>query len=200
MKSCNRVIVLLTFVTAGVILALSQAEAAEGVSSGRKIWDNIMLWFNFGILVFLFIKFAKNPLMNFLRGQKEKIALNIENVEEQLRDKRSVLEAEEAKLANIDARIEEIKQRLIEIGMREKDELIEQARQQAERMIAKAEMESKAAVAAAKKQLNAELAEIAVSMVEERLRKALSSEDQDRLFEDFMVGLHGEKKLVRAMS
>ena len=50
------------------------AFGAEGISTGRKIWDNVMLFLNFGILVFLFIKFARKPLMNFLRGERTKIA------------------------------------------------------------------------------------------------------------------------------
>jgi len=183
---------------AGVLLTVSLAEAAE-ISSGRKLWDNVMLWVNFGILVFLFIKFAKKPLMDFLRGQKDKIEVNLQELEGKLSEKRAAVEAEAAKLADIDSRIEEIRQRLVEIGQREKEEVIQQAKEQAKRMLDKAEFESKAIVAAGKKQLNAELAEMAVELVQERIIKAFSSEDQERLVEDFVQGLKGQRKYVRAL-
>jgi len=183
---------------AGVLLSVSLAEAAE-LTSGRKLWDNVMLWVNFGILVFLFIKFAKKPLMDFLRGQKDKIEVNLQELEGKLSEKRAAMEAEAAKLADIDSRIEEIRQRLMEIGQREKEEVIQQAKDQAKRMLDKAELESKAIVAAAKKQLNAELAEMAVELVQERIIKAFSSEDQERLVEDFVQGLKGQRKYVRAL-
>lgn len=199
MNAFNRRLILFICLGAGVLLTFSLAEAAEGAGSGRKLWDNIMLWVNFGILVFLFMKFAKKPLMDFLRGQKDKIELNLKDLEGQLREKRTAMEAEVAKLANIDARIAEIRQRLMEIGQREKERLIQQAKEQAQRMLEKAELESKSMVASAKKQLNAELAEIAIELVHERIRKGFSSEDQDRLIEDFMTGLKGQRRHVRSL-
>ena len=41
----------------------------------ERFWyDLVLRYFNFGIIVFVFIKYAKTPLMNFLWGQKEKFA------------------------------------------------------------------------------------------------------------------------------
>ena len=47
-------------VTFSVISFLgTDAYAAQKISAGRKIWDTVMLFINFGILVFLFIRYAK---------------------------------------------------------------------------------------------------------------------------------------------
>ena len=49
-----------------------EALSAETSGGWRPLYDEILLWFNFGILVFIFIRYGKTPLMNFLRGRKEK--------------------------------------------------------------------------------------------------------------------------------
>ena len=51
--------------------------AEEEITSGRRLWDNIMLWVNFGILAFFFMKYAKKPLLTFLSGERLKVEDNI---------------------------------------------------------------------------------------------------------------------------
>ena len=48
--------------------------AAEKSSSWRPMYDLVLRWINFGIIVFVVIKYAKTPIVNFLRGQKDKLA------------------------------------------------------------------------------------------------------------------------------
>ena len=44
----------------------------------ERFWyDLVLRYFNFGIIVFVFIKYAKTPLMDFLRGQKEELARDL---------------------------------------------------------------------------------------------------------------------------
>ena len=59
-----------------------EALSAETSGGWRPLYDEILLWFNFGIIVFVFIRYGKTPLMNFLRGRKEKLKQEIEHLEE----------------------------------------------------------------------------------------------------------------------
>jgi len=198
LNRCYRNMLFFALIGIGILAAGTYAQAADEVSSGRRLWDNIMLWVNFGILVFLFIRYAKEPLMKFLRGQKEKVELELNNFNEQLEEKTALFEAEALKLKNIDARIDEIQTRLTQLGERERAEIIEQAQAEAQRIIEKAELAANSAVTSAKKTLNAELADIAIEIVKERLHKGLSPADQENLVDQFLTGLSANRRLVRA--
>ena len=85
MKRVNKINWLCCFIMAGTLsihFLGFDALAAEGSGGWRPIYDEVLLWLNFGILVFVFIKYGRAPLMNFLRGRKEKIAREIERIEE----------------------------------------------------------------------------------------------------------------------
>ncbi|MEA2040429.1 MAG: ATP synthase F0 subunit B [Thermodesulfobacteriota bacterium] len=174
----------------------TQAFAAEELSHGRKIWDNIMLFLNFGILVFLFIKYAKKPLMGFLRGEGKKIAERLDELSSRRDHVESKMKGEADRLDNIDKRILELREIIIENAQKEKDTIIEQAKMKADQMIERAKSEAAIKLAAAKKALNDEATEIAISMVQENLKKGLSPEDDERLVDQFIFGLNSNERLT----
>lgn len=169
--------------------------AQEGPSKGRKIWNTVMLWLNFGILVFLFIKFGKNPLMNFLFGEREKLAKKINEVEGQVNQARSAMEVEAEKLKKMDEKVDEIRRQIVELGQKEKTQTIEKARIMADRMIEDAQQEAQYRLELAKKRFGEEMLDISVSMALEEL-KSISDEDNERLIEQFSSALREEKVSV----
>ena len=74
------------------VLLLSTSAAAAG-SGWRPIYDNVMLWVNFFIFVFLAVKFGKKPLLNFLQGQKDEVADQIHRLQKE----KNAMEAENQK-------------------------------------------------------------------------------------------------------
>ena len=89
-----------------------QLPAADEAGGFRATYDLVMKWVNFGILVVLFLKFGKKPLMEFLRGRKSEIAQEIgkieaerEKVAETLLEAKRALEASEQRLDEIRRRI-----------------------------------------------------------------------------------------------
>ena len=170
-------------------LLISDAFAAEGMSTGRRIWDNIMLWINFGILVFFFLKYGKQPLKDFIKGERNKIDVTIETANKKLEMAQSVLDEESDSLKNIEGRLEELKNSIIEIGQKEKDKAIEMAKITANQMMEDAKKESQYRLNMAKKALKDEMVEIAVSLVEERLKEKISVEDDKILVNEFIDGL-----------
>ena len=175
------------------MLSLSDAFAAEGTGAGRKLWDSIMLFVNFGILVFLFIKFARKPLMDFLYGERKKIAARLNEMEKQVKEAKALMETEAEKLKSIDIRISEIRERVISLGQKEKDSIIEKAQTTAKQMIEDAKNETEYKLEAAKKRFGEEMLEIAVSIAKENLKKSITSEEDERIINTFSDDLSAEK-------
>lgn len=168
----------------------SDAFAAQKTSSaGRKLFDTIMLFVNFGILVFLFIKYARKPLINFLQDESSKIAEDLDSVEEQLKKAKSALNTEEEKLSSTEDRIQKIREDIIELGRREKEKIIENAQQTADQMIKDTKRKSDYKLEMAKKTLGIEIMDIAVSIAREKIQKGISQEDDDALINQFLSGL-----------
>jgi F-type H+-transporting ATPase subunit b len=176
------------------LLYSSDALAAEGLTPSRRLWDDIMLVVNFLILVFFFIRYARKPLMDYLRGERRKMEENLNAIDGRLNEVRSVIGEETDKLKGIDKHIKEIQDRVMEMASREKNEIIEQAKIAAQKMIQDAKVYADYRVAKAKKALSDEMVDIALSVAEERLVKAISEEDSERLTEQFIRNLGTSKR------
>lgn len=179
-----------------VFFFCTDALAAEKISPGRRLWDNIMLWVNFGILVFFFLKYARKPLMDYLRGIQDKTKKEIDTIEKQVKDAELRMKAESAKIDEIEAHIEKIRQSIIEMGQREKEKIIEQAQITAKKMIEDANAYSGYRLAKARKELFDEMVDMAVSMVKERLEKGISEQDNEKLINQFIADLGSSKQQI----
>jgi F-type H+-transporting ATPase subunit b len=172
--------------------------AAEGTSKARIIWDNIMLFVNFGILVAAFIKFGKTPLVDFLQGERKKVREKIEAIEDQLHKADSLMKAEADKFASIDERIKETREQIIALGEKEKQRIIEKAELLAHHMIEDARNEAEYRLEKAKKTYGAEMLETAVSIALGDLESRLTQEDDEdivkKMVDQFSIGLDAGKQ------
>ncbi len=194
MKRNNRKLIFLTFcVGACCAFFCSDLSAAEKATQGRKIYDTVMLWVNFSILVVIFVKYARKPLMEALRGVVDKIAGELNDIKQQRLENEKYLVAEESKIKDIQSHLDEIQTRIIEMGEKEKAAIIEQAKAAAEKMITDAEAYARHQIEKARKELTDEMVDIAISMVEENLAKEISQEDDDKLINEFLVDLDTTK-------
>jgi F-type H+-transporting ATPase subunit b len=180
-----------------IVMDSHEAFADGGTSSGRRLWNNIMLWVNFGILVFLFIKYAKKPLLNYLRSVREKIEENLNTINRDVQTAKSSMEAEKRKLQEIEDHLEEIKARITEIGRAEKERIIETGKVTAQEMIENAKAYANYKLALAKKKISDELVDTAVSMASDKLKEGISQEDRDQLVAKFFTDLETSKERLR---
>lgn len=166
----------------------SDAFAAEEVAADgfRPVWDEIMLWVNFAILVFVIVKYGRKPIMNFLRGQKADIERQIvriekekEEIENQIRDTRKAVEESET-------RFEGLKRRIIEQGERRKVQIIEDAKSQSEIMLEMSKRKIEGQVKEARESFKAEMVDAAVDMALERLPKEITDEDNQRFVDQYL--------------
>jgi len=183
---------------AGVLLLnASPAFAQEGAPSWRRVWNTIMLFVNFGILVFLFMKYARKPLMNFLRDMCRKVEETLNTAKHQVREAQAKLDAEKAKLDAIDQHLQAIEKRILQIAKSEKDFIIEHGRATAEGMIEHAQAYARYRFIKAQKALSDELVDIAVAAAQERLAGVVSAQDDERFLNAFLEDLKASEKHYR---
>ncbi len=180
-------------ITLFVFFLSADANAVEEMTQGRKIWDTIMLWINFGILVFLFLKFGKKPLMNFLLGERNKVADVLHKVDESVKNAKALLDAEYEKVKDIDKQLEKIKEEIIELGKIEKEDIIQSAKTAAAQMIEDAKKQSEYRLITAKKRFGVEMLAMAVSIAVEKLKEEISAEDNARFIDQFISRLNTVK-------
>jgi F-type H+-transporting ATPase subunit b len=160
---------------------------------GRKIWDNIMLFVNFGILVFLFLKYAKTPMMNYLRSQRDSVEQGLNELTEKKQGVQSQRDVEADQIKDIDGIIAEIRSNILEMGKKEKEKIIQQGKVVADKMIQDAKTYSENRIVEARQELSEEMVEIALSMAREKLLKGMTDKDNDNLVNQFIADLQATK-------
>jgi F-type H+-transporting ATPase subunit b len=189
--------VLILFCIASLFFLIPDAFSMEEPGAGRMLWDNIMMWVNFGILVLLFVKYGDKPLRDFLDRERSKIETSLSRANAELSEARAMMDAEVTRLKEMDKRLMEAREMILELGRREKEKIIQSAEAAANQMIADAERESEHRLAMAKKALKDQIVDTAVSIVKERLREGLDSEDDRTLVNQFIASLKRSEPVVK---
>jgi F-type H+-transporting ATPase subunit b len=162
--------------------------AAEGSSNWRPTYDLIMRWINFGIIVFVVYKYARKPFMNFLRGQKEKVAGKIEELETRRDEAVARIDQTQKDIEESDVRFAKLKERIIQQGEKKKSEIIESAQNHGKSMIEDAKRRVETHFLQAKNAFRSELIDKAVDLALERLSGQITPEDNERFTREFLDG------------
>jgi len=162
------------------------AWASETGGSLRPVYDTLLLWANFVILVFLLAKFGRDPIRRFFTSQKAEIAQSIERIEA---EKKAI----DGKMAGVKKRLEgnhlhlaDVKSRIIQQGEKKRQQILADAQQQSSLMLEDAERRVERMISEAKESMKSELIEAAAGLVEERLPSLLTKEDQHRYVDQFL--------------
>lgn len=179
----------LVILTALLFLLAGAAEvlASEGGGGWRPTYDIIMKWVNFGILVWIFFKFARRPLKNFLSDKKNEISYKIKKLDEEKDRLIQRVHEAETELEESAVRLEELKERIVQMGERRKLEIIEDARQESRMIIESAKQKIEGRIILAHNRLKAEMIDAAAEKALEQLPGIMTADDNQKLLEQFMV-------------
>jgi len=186
----NRIIkriIILALIVAVIVLGRHFFKSVE-----RSTYDSVMLVINFLVLVVLFIKFAKNPLKDFLEGRKLEIEREVKRIEDEKKSWLTKIKDARKDLDESEIRFAEIKKRMVEQGEKKKQELIEGAKKQSELMIEKTKQKIQNDIARAKKKLRSELVDAAMELAEKNLPGEINNEDETK-FVDLYLSSFGKK-------
>ncbi len=171
----------------GILLLSTTAAAAD--PGWRPIYDQIMLWINFFIFVFLAVKFGKKPLLNFLQGQKDEVADQIHRLQKQKNALEAKIKKTQTMVEDSSARFEQIKSRIMEDGERSKQKIIEEAKVQSKNIIEVEKLKATTQIAQAKDQFMSELVDEASSLALNRLPAEINDSDHNKLLDVFLSNI-----------
>jgi len=154
--------------------------------SVEKLWDFLWRTLNFAVLVFILVKFGAKPIGNMLKGRQMTIKEQFDDLEAKKAEANKTYQVYEEKLAQIDQEVTKIIETAISHGEAEKERIIEEANRAARDIKRNAEMAVQHEMAEAKLRLREEVANQAILIAEELIKKNLQKDDQVRLVEDYL--------------
>ena len=152
-----------------------------------------LLWpvINFGLFVFVVVRFLGGPLREFFRARTERIRQGLEAGAQARSEAQGLRDAIARELADLPRLREELRADIRATAERERDALLASGRVAAERIRTDARMVADQEVTAARQNLRAELIEEAVREATILVRGALRPDDQGRFVRDFVASAGG---------
>ena len=183
-----------TVAMAGLAYAASDAHATGdliwGIPKGKWI-DLGLRILNFTCLVIVLVWALKKPIANGLNSRRQGIEDQFDELEARRGEAERLYKEYEAKLSGIDAEVQSIIDAAVAQGEAEKQKIIDDANRAAGDIKRQAEMAMQHELAMATKRLREEIAEQAVMMAEEIIKKNLKSDDQKKLVEGYLDKVGG---------
>jgi F-type H+-transporting ATPase subunit b len=180
-----------TFVVVfSVLLAFGSVWASSGGGhgdSGAKIKDLIWRTMNFVVLAGGLIFLARKPIAQGLRSRSQGIKDELEGLERQKQDAEKRLAEYKEKLSLLDKEVEKIVSGYIREGEEAKARIIEEAKVTADKLQEQAKKNIEYEFSKAKQQLRVEMAEQAVAMAEELIKKNIKQKDHKSLIDEYLT-------------
>ncbi len=170
-------------------IGLTVTDALAAGPGWRPLYDSVMLWINFFILVFVLVKYGRQPFMNYLKGQQEEVADELTRLQKQKNQMDAQIQKTRQAIEESSQRFKTLKERIIKDGERRKKQIIEDAKMQSQNIIEIEKQKADNQIIAAKNQFMAELVDAAVAAAMNRMPAVIRNEDHQRLTEQFMNGL-----------
>ncbi len=176
----------------GLLVFTSEALAVGSAGDWRPTYDLVMRWLNFIILVFLLIKFGKNPLMNLLRQRKEELQREINRAEEKRNKAQAKVKEVNKLLDESVVRLEDRKEKIIKQGENRKQEIIRDGQKESKLLLQESERKLYAQFLSAKKTFQAEMIDEAMKIVFKKLPPQISDEDNQKLLNQYFARVSSE--------
>lgn len=189
------------FAAVGLLVCAGALYAAGGGGHGEvqdslspaKLKDLLWRTLNFAGLVIILVMALKKPVANGLSGRRQGIQRQFEELEARKSQAEQKYKEYEAKLAKIDDEVQALIDAAVKQGETEKQRILDDAERAAGDMKRQAEMAIQHELAEAKKRLRSDIAEQAVLVAEEIIKKNLQQQDEQKMIEDYLVKVGGMK-------
>lgn len=176
--------------TSLVLGVCSFAWAAGGGGHGEvhNSWLSGDTWkaMNFVVLALAAFFIAKKPVAQFFSSRAKGIEQEIKELETKKAEAEKKLAEYQAKFKNLDQESKQIVEDYIKQGEEAKKRIIAEAEAQAEKLEDMAKRNIEQEFKSAKAKLQQEVAEKAMEKAESLIMASISSEDQDKLVDDYL--------------
>jgi F-type H+-transporting ATPase subunit b len=175
---------------AGLFMTATEALAAEPAGSWRPTYDLVMRWLNFGILILLFFKYARKPLVAFLKGKSKQIENSITKVEKE----KEALETRINELLNERQEgrkhLDRIRDRFISQGERKKQKIIDDAGNESRLLLKSAKRKVEYEITSARERLKIEMVDQAIELAMQKLPRLMTDKDSQNSLKVYLDGIH----------
>lgn len=141
---------------------------------------------NFLVILAILYKFAYNPVMKFLDNRSEEIANNIAEAERNRSESEALLKEYQEKIAQASNEAQEIIARANKVTEEERNRILAQTRDEAAALLERARQEIQRERDEALFAVRQEVSTLAVMAAEKILSRNLSTEDNQRIVDDFL--------------
>ncbi|MBU1168370.1 MAG: ATP synthase F0 subunit B [Proteobacteria bacterium] len=178
------IMVLLVLLSTGVALASSGAgHVVEAKHWTTDDWIRVM---NFAVLMGALFFLLKKPVADALSGRIVAIKTQLEELEAKKNEAEKTLAEYEKKIATLEDEAGQIITQYKEQGEAAKKRILEAAAASAEKLADQAKRNIETEFKVAKQKLQAEMMTKALEKAEELVKKSISSDDQDRLVDEYL--------------
>jgi len=174
----------LVFVLTGIAFASSDG----GHGGVHNAWLTVDTWkvLNFGLLAVGVFFIARKPVAQFFSSRAKDIEDEIKELELKKADAETKLAEYQTKFKNLDQESKQIVEDYIKQGEEAKTRIIAEAGEQAEKLEDMAKRNIQQEFKSAKAKLQQEIVEKALEKAEEIIKASISSDDQDKLVDEYL--------------
>ena len=174
---------------AGFSFLLLPESALAGDPAWRPTYDIAMRWINFIILVGVIVKYAREPIKDFLALRKGDVVAQIDELDAEKSRLLDEIKAAKQKGTANRARFEEMKQRLRAQGEARKKQVGQQAKQQSATMLEETRRKMENRIVQAKAGLTGELLDMAIDQAMKQLPGLMNDSDNQRMLDEYMQSI-----------
>lgn len=176
--------VLLVF-NVGTVFASAEGGKDGAASKGwvKEDWFRVM---NFSVLAIALIFLLKKPLSQALNARIKGIKDELETLEGKKKEAEGQLAEYNEKLSRLEGEAERLIEEYVKQGEEARTRIIKEAESTAVKLEEQAKRHIEHEFKQAKQQLQEEILQVALVKAEEIIKAKISSEDQDRLVDDYL--------------
>jgi F-type H+-transporting ATPase subunit b len=152
---------------------------------------------NFGVLLFLLIKFGGKAINKGLRERHEQLKSDLEEATRLRAAGELRFKEQEKRLANLESELDAMRQAILKEAEHEKARIIAAAEEKARRVQDETRFQLDQQVKDAELRFRAEVAQAAIKIADELLRRSVTSNDEQRLIQTFVGELGGARPQER---
>jgi F-type H+-transporting ATPase subunit b len=163
--------------------------AADASGFTRESYDLLMRWVNFVILVVLIVKYARRPVMTFLKDKRNEISSLIDQYEAEKKEAAEKIRESQIQLEASQERLNLIKERIVAEGQRRKEQVIADAKEESRLLLDSARLKIKGQIREAYNMIRAELIHEAAQKALLKLPGQMTQEDHERLIQQWLLAV-----------
>ena len=155
---------------------------------GTKHYNLVMRVINFAVLALIIIKYARTPIVNFLKGKREEISTEIKEMEAKKKEAETNISETYKMLENSSLRFDKLKERIIRQGEKKKQSIIDNAKNESRIMLEGSKRKIGNQIRQAKNKFRSELIDSAVDLAMKKLPNEVKDKDNQKLLDQFLKG------------